>query len=59
VSQSALSEGVRRRRAPRWLAAREQDVLDVSYVHVVFTLPHALLRLAIGMPHGLHVGSSS
>jgi predicted RNA-binding Zn-ribbon protein involved in translation (DUF1610 family) len=29
----------------RWLAAREQDVLDVSYVHVVFTLPHALLPL--------------
>jgi hypothetical protein len=29
----------------RWLAAREQDVLDVSYVHVVFTLPHALLAL--------------
>jgi hypothetical protein len=29
----------------RWLAARQQDVLDVSYVHVVFTLPHALLPL--------------
>jgi hypothetical protein len=29
----------------RWLAAREQDVLDVPYVHVVFTLPHALLPL--------------
>jgi hypothetical protein len=29
----------------RWLAAREQDVLDVSYVHVVFTLPHSLLPL--------------
>ena len=26
----------------RWLAARERDLLDVPYVHVVFTLPHAL-----------------
>jgi len=26
----------------RWLAARERELLDVSYVHVVFTLPHAL-----------------
>jgi putative transposase/transposase-like zinc-binding protein len=25
----------------RWLAARERELLDVSYVHVVFTLPHA------------------
>lgn len=29
----------------RWLAARERDLLDVPYVHVVFTLPHALLPL--------------
>jgi hypothetical protein len=29
----------------RWLAAREQELLDVPYVHVVFTLPHALLPL--------------
>jgi len=26
----------------RWLAARERELLDVSYVHVVFTLPHAI-----------------
>ena len=26
----------------RWLHARERDLLDVPYVHVVFTLPHAL-----------------
>jgi hypothetical protein len=26
----------------RWLAARERELLDVPYVHVVFTLPHAL-----------------
>jgi hypothetical protein len=29
----------------RWLAARERDLLDVPYVHVVFTLPHTLLPL--------------
>jgi putative transposase/transposase-like zinc-binding protein len=29
----------------RWLQAREREVLDVPYVHVVFTLPHALLPL--------------
>ena len=29
----------------RWLAAREQELLDVPYVHAVFTLPHALLPL--------------
>lgn len=26
----------------RWLTARERELLDVPYVHVVFTLPHAL-----------------
>ena len=30
----------------RWLHARERELLDVPYVHVVFTLPHALLALA-------------
>jgi hypothetical protein len=29
----------------RWLQARERELLDVPYVHVVFTLPHALLPL--------------
>ena len=29
----------------RWLAAREQELLDVPYVHVVFTLPQAVLPL--------------
>jgi hypothetical protein len=29
----------------RWLAARQRELLDVSYVHVVFTLPHALAPL--------------
>ena len=30
----------------RWLHARERELLDVPYVHVVFTLPHGLLSLA-------------
>jgi hypothetical protein len=30
----------------RWLHARERDLLDVPYVHIVFTLPHGLLPLA-------------
>ena len=30
----------------RWLHARERELLNVPYVHVVFTLPHALLPLA-------------
>ena len=30
----------------RWLQAREHELLDVPYVHVVFTLPHGLLPLA-------------
>jgi predicted RNA-binding Zn-ribbon protein involved in translation (DUF1610 family) len=29
----------------RWLQARERDLLDVPYVHIVFTLPHGLLPL--------------
>ena len=29
----------------RWLTARERELLDVPYVHVVFTLPHTLLPL--------------
>jgi hypothetical protein len=29
----------------RWLQARERELLDVPSVHVVFTLPHALLPL--------------
>lgn len=30
----------------RWLAARRAELLPVPYFHVVFTLPHALNRLA-------------
>jgi hypothetical protein len=29
----------------RWLAARQREVLDVPYFHVVFTLPHELSTL--------------
>ena len=44
----------------RWLAARQQDVLDVPYVHVVFTLPHALLPLALSECRAaLHVAVSA
>jgi hypothetical protein len=31
----------------KWLAAREAELLDVRYVHVVFTLPHELSQLAL------------
>jgi Transposase zinc-binding domain/Putative transposase len=36
-----------------WLAAREAELLDVPYVHVVFTLPHTLSPLAIQNPRVL------
>jgi hypothetical protein len=31
----------------RWLANRERELLDTSYFHVVFTLPHELSMLAL------------
>ncbi|MBV8830080.1 MAG: IS91 family transposase [Acidobacteriaceae bacterium] len=31
----------------QWLAARQKELLDVAYVHVVFTLPHELSPLAL------------
>jgi hypothetical protein len=31
----------------KWLADREKELLNVSYVHVVFTLPHQLSQLAL------------
>ena len=40
VSQSALSR-------LHWLQARERELLPVSYVHVVFTLPRELAPLAL------------
>src|SRR5213079_2606945 len=29
----------------RWLAARERELLDTPYFHVIFTLPHSLAAL--------------
>jgi putative transposase/transposase-like zinc-binding protein len=37
-----------------WLAAREVELLDVPYVHVVFTLPHALSPLTLQHPRVLY-----
>jgi Putative transposase/Transposase zinc-binding domain len=37
-----------------WLAAREQEVLETSYAHVIFTLPHALGPLALQNPRPLY-----
>ena len=31
----------------RWIAARQSELLPVPYVHVVFTLPHHLVHLAL------------
>jgi hypothetical protein len=40
----------RRRARKRWLARREQDLLNVPYFHVVFTLPHQLNPLCQRYP---------
>src|SRR5512133_2807229 len=37
-----------------WLAAREAELLDVPYVHVVFTLPHALSPLTLQNPRVMY-----
>jgi hypothetical protein len=37
-----------------WLAAREAELLDVPYVHVVFTLPHLLSPLALQNPRVMY-----
>jgi hypothetical protein len=37
-----------------WLAAREREVLETPYVHVIFTLPHALGPLALQHPRHLY-----
>ena len=37
-----------------WLAAREGEVLDTPYVHVIFTLPHHLGPLALQNPRHLY-----
>jgi len=38
----------------RWLAAREQELLETSYFHVVFTLPHQLNPLVAQNPRLLY-----
>jgi transposase-like zinc-binding protein len=37
-----------------WLAARERDLLEVPYCHVVFTLPAALSPLALYNPRAMY-----
>jgi hypothetical protein len=37
-----------------WLAAREGELLETSYVHVIFTLPHDLGPLALQNPRLLY-----
>ncbi len=37
-----------------WLQAREREVLDTPYVHVIFTLPHDLGPLALQNPRVLY-----
>jgi len=37
-----------------WLAAREREVLETPYAHVIFTLPHALGPLALQNPRQLY-----
>lgn len=37
-----------------WLAARQSEVLEVPYVHVVFTLPHLLSPLTLQNPRLLY-----
>ena len=34
----------------RWIKARQRDLLDISYFHVVFTVPHELNGLAVENP---------
>src|ERR1035438_206641 len=35
----------------RWLEARQQELLDTGYFHVVFTVPHELKPLKKNRPH--------
>jgi Putative transposase/Transposase zinc-binding domain len=37
-----------------WLTAREHEVLETPYAHVIFTLPHALGPLALQNPRPLY-----
>ena len=37
-------------RRQRWIVAREQELLDTSYFHIVFAVPHQLNVLALDNP---------
>jgi Putative transposase/Transposase zinc-binding domain len=37
-----------------WLTARERELLETAYCHVLFTLPHALAPLALQNPRPLY-----
>src|SRR2546423_15210218 len=37
-----------------WLTAREQELLETAYCHVIFTLPHDLGSLALQNPRSLY-----
>jgi len=37
-----------------WIAARQNELLSVAYVHMVFTLPHQLSQLALQNKHVLY-----
>jgi hypothetical protein len=42
------------RLARAWLERQKADLLDTTYFHVVFTLPHALLPLCVARPAELY-----
>lgn len=42
------------RLARAWLEQQQADLLDTTYFHVVFTLPHALLPLCVARPGALY-----
>src|SRR5712692_11737612 len=70
ISRSVTTVGTRSRRTTRaghrscptchgaaqaaWRAAREREVLETPYVHVIFTLPHDLSALALQNPRHLY-----
>jgi hypothetical protein len=43
----------------KWIAARQNELLAVAYVHVVFTLPHQLSQLALQNKKVLYTSCSA
>ena len=39
----------------RWIAARERELLESPYFHVVFSLPHELKESPQSLPHCRHL----